>query len=472
MQTRDSSGVRIFIGNVGFNVTERMIQKVFASRGFIVDVDLPLDVVSGTHAGFGYLQFPSLYPAIAAINALQGTHIDGHAINLEFSETVPIKEASLSRNSAGKVNSDSHISPSISLNGSTLWDLSLESRNSRGSKRAGKVDIPLKGLSDQHMKSVSFQEPCQYVTNPSQTSILPDWTRTSSPPLIDLDTDNSSGTSTLLDRNGANSQGQATESGLDHLHDLNSDIEMSRFPPVSQFEAQLLATQKLRSTSGIAFPSASGKRSSGASESTPSAAEILPRRARTISHVTRDHDAGMGAKDPGLVRFKGGRPSVPTEPSAHTVEIAESLLPSANLREAQNSTLPNNPQSPLRLSHHANEGHAPQFKAQQSVDLDTWARLNRRERQRSRSRPGQDDLGSLSSEESRLPAPPEDNVAGTPDTDIENCVSSLLKMGYGTPQDGGRSRMIVYAAASNGSLFDAIEMIEEERKAYARRDDL
>jgi hypothetical protein len=29
--------------------------------------------------------------------------------------------------------------------------------------------------------------------------------------------------------------------------------------------------------------------------------------------------------------------------------------------------------------------------------------------------------------------------------------------------------MGVYAAASNGSLLDAIEMIEEERKAYARQ---
>jgi hypothetical protein len=42
-------------------------------------------------------------------------------------------------------------------------------------------------------------------------------------------------------------------------------------------------------------------------------------------------------------------------------------------------------------------------------------------------------------------------------------------MGFGTAEDGGRARMAVYAAASNGNLYDAIDMIEEERKAYARQ---
>jgi hypothetical protein len=55
-------------------------------------------------------------------------------------------------------------------------------------------------------------------------------------------------------------------------------------------------------------------------------------------------------------------------------------------------------------------------------------------------------------------------------SEIEACVSSLIDMGYGTAEEGGRSRMAVYAAASNGSLLDAIEMIEEERKVYAKHD--
>jgi hypothetical protein len=74
-------------------------------------------------------------------------------------------------------------------------------------------------------------------------------------------------------------------------------------------------------------------------------------------------------------------------------------------------------------------------------------------------------------EEASQPAAsgPLDVGAETRETDIDNCVSSLVDMGYGSPEDGGYSRMVVYAAASNGDLYDAIEMIEEERKAYARQ---
>jgi hypothetical protein len=63
---------------------------------------------------------------------------------------------------------------------------------------------------------------------------------------------------------------------------------------------------------------------------------------------------------------------------------------------------------------------------------------------------------------------PLDTSAETQETEIDRCVSSLVDMGYGTAGDGGQARMAVYAAASNGNLYDAIDMIEEERKAYAR----
>jgi hypothetical protein len=53
--------------------------------------------------------------------------------------------------------------------------------------------------------------------------------------------------------------------------------------------------------------------------------------------------------------------------------------------------------------------------------------------------------------------------------ELEQCVSTLVDMGYGTEHEGGRSRMMVFAAAANGSLLDAIDMIEEERSAYERR---
>jgi hypothetical protein len=68
-----------------------------------------------------------------------------------------------------------------------------------------------------------------------------------------------------------------------------------------------------------------------------------------------------------------------------------------------------------------------------------------------------------------VPSDPLDANTESQKTDIDECVSSLIDMGYGSAEDGGHSRMAVYAAASNGNLNDAIEMIEEEREAYARQ---
>jgi hypothetical protein len=53
---------------------------------------------------------------------------------------------------------------------------------------------------------------------------------------------------------------------------------------------------------------------------------------------------------------------------------------------------------------------------------------------------------------------------------IDNCVDTLVKLGYGRGQDGGRQRLAVYAQAVGGKLAEAVEMIEEERKAYAQQE--
>ncbi|KAF9884064.1 hypothetical protein FE257_002353 [Aspergillus nanangensis] len=88
-----SHSTTLFIGNVGFNVNEKMVFDVFASKGFLVDVHLPTFPETGTHAGFGYVFFHAVSEAKAALEVFQGFHIDGHAINLEYSD-VPLVERS------------------------------------------------------------------------------------------------------------------------------------------------------------------------------------------------------------------------------------------------------------------------------------------------------------------------------------------------------------------------------------------
>jgi len=54
---------------------------------------------------------------------------------------------------------------------------------------------------------------------------------------------------------------------------------------------------------------------------------------------------------------------------------------------------------------------------------------------------------------------------------VNECVDTLTGLGYGTEKDGGRQRLTVYAEAVDGKLSDAIEMIEEDRKAYAQHEE-
>lgn len=150
-----------------------MISDVFASKGFIVSVDLPLDATSGKHAGFGYLHFPSKYPAIAAIDALQGERIDGYAINLEFSENTPIENVLASSN--------------LNSNGTP------HDGGQGGSKQVNSSSLPRPDSSIKRRKSVSFKEPSlqmKKADNIHSSSLPP---RVGSPQLIDLSFEGTSG---------------------------------------------------------------------------------------------------------------------------------------------------------------------------------------------------------------------------------------------------------------------------------------
>ncbi|GAM41224.1 RNA binding protein [Talaromyces pinophilus] len=95
-ETRDErsqdTSKSLFMGNIGFEVTERVIEDVFASHLFSAKVHLPVDSSTGKHAGFGYAHFPSVSSAKAALSRLQGVVIDGHSLNLEYCDNSPIDD--------------------------------------------------------------------------------------------------------------------------------------------------------------------------------------------------------------------------------------------------------------------------------------------------------------------------------------------------------------------------------------------
>ncbi|KAJ5888492.1 hypothetical protein N7495_008533 [Penicillium taxi] len=425
VQADNSETHTLFIGNVGFNVTEQMIRDVFASKGFIVSVDLPLDADSGKHAGFGYLHFLSIHSATAAIDAFQGKHIDGHAINLEFSDYTPIEKIVSSAN------------PIINANSSVLR------KGSKSSSTEQDQEAPSNCI-----KSVTFKDPGvdtdEVIPAPPQDTDpkagKKKMSRVESPPLIDLSTDQIS---------------------------INPELEITRFPPVSQLEAQIFASQTHSQSSASASASdvkaafaadeedTFYETSSGPSIPSPPTFKNLPTRSRTFAHPRRN--------------LPTNTPPTSSLGQGHSGGQVDSTLRRANTMMASpsvNNFDTHNPMSSVdRRRLHANERHSRHDPRAPNDAWETWARLNRRERRRSRPHPERAIPGSFPVEETQ-PVPPISTFESTKESDLMRCVSSLMEMGYG-PEHGGPRRMAVYAAAANGNLFDAIEMIEEERKAYA-----
>jgi RNA recognition motif-containing protein len=395
----------LFIGNVGFNVTERMIQDVFASKGFIVSVRLPRDSDTGEHAGFGYIEFPSIHPAMAAMDALQGVHIDGHAINLEFSDDTII---------------DSVHPPERPGQARTLYE-SFALQGRPGSQDSGvSAGQPARPRRASRRKSVTFQEPdmSSLDIQDQDTNTEDGPVRLQSPALIDLTADDT-----------------ASNHQLNEVQDQLP--EMNRFPPVSQLEAQLFANQQQNTEF-----------------------DETVRQEPNESTRSLDYDLPKSFYEP--------VPSGPGLRRSNTVAFA----PRGEIFDNPNPVVPGNPSTNSSLRRRASERHSLRRDTHDPSEVDTWARLDRRERRRSRLSSQQSIPGSFPPEDTPQSAAPGplDVSAEPQETDIDRCVSSLVDMGYGTAEDGGRARMAIYAAASNGNLYDAIEMIEEERKAYARQD--
>jgi cold-inducible RNA-binding protein len=64
--------MKIYVGNLSFDVTEDELRAEFASFGKVESVAIPTDKYSGRPRGFGFVEMPSVSEGQAAITALNG----------------------------------------------------------------------------------------------------------------------------------------------------------------------------------------------------------------------------------------------------------------------------------------------------------------------------------------------------------------------------------------------------------------
>ncbi len=75
---------KLFVGNLSFNTTENDLQDAFAAHGAVIEANLMTDRASGRPRGFAVVTMASPEEAQKAIDALNGTTLDGRAINVNI----------------------------------------------------------------------------------------------------------------------------------------------------------------------------------------------------------------------------------------------------------------------------------------------------------------------------------------------------------------------------------------------------
>ncbi|MDF2383763.1 RNA-binding protein [Nostoc ellipsosporum NOK] len=84
--------MNIYVGNLSWNLKDQDLQNLFASHGEVTSAKIVLDKFTNRSKGFGFVEMSNDEEAQAAINALNGTEVDGR--NIVVNESRPKPEGS------------------------------------------------------------------------------------------------------------------------------------------------------------------------------------------------------------------------------------------------------------------------------------------------------------------------------------------------------------------------------------------
>ncbi len=79
----------IFVGNLSTDTSEETLSGIFQAFGQVLSVTIVKDRDAGTSRGFGFIQMSSDAEAQAAIAGVNGTLIDGQAVNVNEARPKP-----------------------------------------------------------------------------------------------------------------------------------------------------------------------------------------------------------------------------------------------------------------------------------------------------------------------------------------------------------------------------------------------
>ena len=77
---------KLFVGNLSFNTTENDLQDAFAAHGTVTEANLMMDRMTSRPRGFGFVTMSTPEEAQKAIEALNGSQMDGRALTVNVAK--------------------------------------------------------------------------------------------------------------------------------------------------------------------------------------------------------------------------------------------------------------------------------------------------------------------------------------------------------------------------------------------------
>lgn len=81
--------MKIFVGNLPFDVTEEELREEFAAFGEVESVAIPTDRYSGRPRGFAFVEMPTVSEGQAAITGLNGKMMRERTLNVSAARPRP-----------------------------------------------------------------------------------------------------------------------------------------------------------------------------------------------------------------------------------------------------------------------------------------------------------------------------------------------------------------------------------------------
>ena len=83
--------MKIYVGNLSFDVTESDVQQAFSEFGQVSSVSILTDKQTGQSKGFGFVEMPQVSEGQAAIKALDGQEFMGRQLKVDQAKERPAR---------------------------------------------------------------------------------------------------------------------------------------------------------------------------------------------------------------------------------------------------------------------------------------------------------------------------------------------------------------------------------------------